>query len=79
MAKIGRHELNFKWNVLISAVEKLPDFDPAWPLQEQEMWYKAHRQGVEAGIALARAEDDLENEQRWWPKAKETDDAPKTE
>lgn len=63
--KIGRHELDMRWQVLLNHAKLLPEFNASWPIEEQKLWYKSHRTAIKTALYLASLEDKLETEQRW--------------
>lgn len=63
--KVGRHELNMRWKLLVGYSKLLPDFDSSWSMELKELWYEAHRNAVSASLHLASLEDELEVEQKW--------------
>lgn len=57
---VGRNELDVKWALWRMAAKTFPDFDPNWPPEQQEWWYKSYRLIVKSAIHYAKCEDELE-------------------
>lgn len=56
---MGKHELEYKYKLLIGIAKLMPQFDPKWPDEERQKWQKSHRVIVDAGLTLAMAQDEL--------------------
>ena len=61
---MGKHELSFKWQMLIGLAERLPSFNVEWSKEEKDLWWESFLVITKAGINLSRFSDELEMYER---------------